>query len=70
MLIKNTLINNKSVKEIETLLSKLNSKTCNYDKFKEYCIDKNKTNKLLFEHYEQTFFRKFKLNAFYKYSKK
>jgi hypothetical protein len=50
----------KSVKEIESLLSesKLNSKTCNYDKFKEYCIEKNKINKLLFKHYEQTFFRK------------
>jgi len=63
---KETIVNNKSVKEIETLLSesKLNSKTCNYDKFKEYCIEKNKINKLLFKHYEQTFFRKFKLNAF------
>ena len=61
---KETIVNNKSVKKIETLLSKLNSKTCNYDKFKEYCIEKNKINKLLFKHYEQTFFRKFKLNAF------
>ena len=38
---KETLINEKSVKEIETTLSVLNSKTCNYEKFKTYCIEKN-----------------------------
>ena len=29
---KETIINEKSVKELETTLSSLNSKTCNYDK--------------------------------------
>jgi hypothetical protein len=61
---KKTKINDKTIKEHETVLSKLNSKTCNYDKFKEYIIEKNKLNITLFDHYQQTFFRKFKLNRF------
>ena len=61
---KETIINEKSVKELETTLSSLNSKTCNYDKFKTYCIEKNKVNYQLYSHYEQRCFRKFKLNAF------
>jgi hypothetical protein len=61
---KETIINEKSVKELETILSKLNSKTCSYDKFKTYCIEKNKINYQLYLHYEQSCFRKFKLNAF------
>jgi hypothetical protein len=65
---KETIINiddtNKSVKEIETTLSILNSKSCNYEKFKLYCIEKNKINNELYLHYEQTFFRKFKLNIY------
>jgi len=62
---KTTLgVNNKTIKEIEAKISKQNSKSCNYEKFKEYCFEKNKTNNLLFKHYEQSFFRKFKLNAF------
>ena len=59
-----TKIDNQSVKEIETELSVLNSKTCDYNKFKIYCIEKNKINYKLYSHYEQTFFRKFKLNRF------
>ena len=61
---KETIINNNSVKELETILSSLNSKSCNYDKFKLYCIEKNKLNYQLYSHYEQNCFRKFKLNAF------
>ena len=45
-------------------MSNLNSKSCNYEKFKLYCIEKNKINNQLYTHYEKTFFRKFKLNAF------
>jgi hypothetical protein len=45
-------------------LSNLNSKSCNYEKFKLYCIEKNKINNQLYTHYEKSFFRKFKLNAF------
>jgi hypothetical protein len=61
---KETIIDGNNIKEIETTLSILNSKSCNYEKFKLYCIEKNRINNQLFTHYEQSFFRKFKLNAF------
>jgi hypothetical protein len=61
---KETKIENQSIKEIETELSVLNSKTSDYDKFMYYCIEKNNINYKLYSHYEQTFFRKFKLNRF------
>ena len=59
-----TFINGKNIKEIESVLSSHNKKTCNYEKFKNYLIEKNKLNLLLFSHYEKTFFRKFKLNRY------
>jgi hypothetical protein len=59
-----TKINDKTIKEIESTLSLVNSKTVNYDKFKEYLIEKNKVNHKLFNHYQQKFFRKFKLNSY------
>ena len=59
-----TKINDKTIKEIESTLSSFNSKTVNYDKFKEYLIEKNKVNNKLFNHYQQKFFRKFKLNSY------
>jgi len=59
-----TKIRNKSIKKFESKLSDYNSKTCKYNTFKEYLIQKNKTNRLLYSHYEQEFFRKFKLNRF------
>jgi len=61
---KETKIENQTIKEIETELSLLNSKTCDYDKFMYYCIEKNNINYKLYSHYEQAFFRKFKLNRF------
>ena len=61
---KKTKYNEKTVKEIETILSKFNSKTINYDKFKEYIIEKNKLNKILYDHYQKKIFRKLKLNRF------
>ena len=61
---KETKIFDKTVKIIETTLSLLNSKTCNYEKFKTYCIEKNKINYQLYIHYEKKLFRKLKLNAF------
>ena len=61
---KETKIENQSIKEIETTLSVLNSKTCNYEKFKNYCMEKNKINYKLYSHYEQRLFRKLKLNRF------
>jgi len=59
-----TKINDKSIKEIESILSLFNSKTVNYDEFKKYIIEKNKVNYTLFNHYQQKFFRKFKLNTY------
>jgi|688.fasta_scaffold106123_3 hypothetical protein len=61
---KETIIEDQTIKEIETELSVLNSKTCNYEKFKNYCMEKNKINYKLYSHYEQKIFRKFKLNRF------
>ena len=59
-----TKINNQTIKQIESTLSILNSKTVNYEEFKKYILEKNKVNKTLYEHYQQEFFRKFKLNRF------
>ena len=59
-----TFINGKNIKEIESVLSHHNKRTCHYEKFKNYLIEKNKLNLLLFSHYEKTFFRKFKLNRY------
>ena len=57
---KETKIQDHTIKEIETTLSNYNSKTCNYNKFMEYCIEKNKINYKLYNHYEQRLFRKLK----------
>jgi len=61
---KETIIDNQTIKEIEAELSALNSKSCDYNKFEIYCMEKNKMNSKLNSHYQQFFFRKFKLNAF------
>jgi hypothetical protein len=59
-----TKINNQTIKQIESTLSVLNSKTVNYNEFRTYITEKNKVNKILYEHYHQEFFRKFKLNKY------
>jgi hypothetical protein len=61
---KTTQINGKIIKEIETELSKYNSKTVDYNKFINYCKKKNDVNRILFEHYTKTLFRKLKLNIY------
>lgn len=61
---KNKKINNKTVKQIETELSNFNSKTCDFNKFIEYCKKKNEVNRILFEHYSQKLFRKLKFNRY------
>jgi len=61
---KETKINNKTVKEIETELSNNSSKSSNYNKFLEYCKKKNETNRFLFSHYKQKVFRKLKFNRY------
>ena len=57
-------LNIKTVKQIETELSKYSSKTCDYNKFIEYCKKKNESNRLLFEHYNQKLFKKLKFNRY------
>ncbi len=59
-----TKINNQTIKQIESTLSILNSKTVNFDEFKKYIKEKNKVNNILYDHYQQDFFRKFKLNKY------
>jgi hypothetical protein len=63
---KETIIKgeNKSVKEIETELSKYNSKSSFYWKFFDYLLQKNKTNFKLHSYYEDRLFRKLKLNRY------
>ena len=61
---KRTIINNKTVKEWEAILSSHNSKTCNFETFKEYCLEKNKLNNQLEEYYRNPLFRKLKSNSF------
>ncbi len=61
---KETKIDSKTVKEIETELSNYNSKTCDFNKFIEYCKKKNEVNRLLFKHYSQKLFRKLKFNIY------
>ena len=48
------------ISKIENELSKYNSKSCIYDKFKEFITNKNRINELLFEKYNNTIFRKYK----------
>ena len=55
---------NVNVIDIETILSHYSSKTCDYTKFLNYLIAKNKANYQLLPHYEQPIFRKLKLNSF------
>ena len=59
-----TKINNQTIKQIESTLNVLNSKTINLDEFKKYIKEKNKINNILYEHYQQEYLRKFKLNRF------
>lgn len=61
---KRMKVNGKTIKQIESTLSEYNSKTNNYDTFKKYVIEKNKINSLLFEHYKNYMWRKFKLNRY------
>jgi hypothetical protein len=61
---KQTTIQGQNVKELEAVLSLYNKKTCNYNNFKDYLIQKNKLNYLLYSHYENKLFRKLKLNIY------
>ena len=48
------------ITEAEELLNKVNSKSCFYEKIKEYVNVKNKVNKLLVDKYKNEIFRKYK----------
>ena len=62
--LKTESIEGKTVIEWETELSKLNSKTLDFDGFKDYIKKKNKINSILFDFYQQPVFRKLGLNDF------
>jgi hypothetical protein len=57
-------INGKTITEIESELTKYNSKSCNYDEFKNYLLEKIKMNKILFDHYNKRIYRKLKWNTY------
>ena len=61
---KESLIEGKTIKEHEAILSSYSRKTNSFEEFKEYLIHKNKLNNTLYEHYKQYLFRKLKLNSY------
>ena len=61
---KETKINNKTIKELESMLSKFNSRTCNLNNFVKYVKNKNKLNNILFDNYKKELYRKLKWNRF------
>ena len=61
---KLTKVNDKNVKELETILSDYNSKTCDFNEFKKFIKCKNNINRLLFHVYSKEIYRKLKWNRF------
>jgi phage tail tube protein FII len=59
-----TIIDGKTVKEVESELSKYNSKTCHFNEFLKYLKIKNKINRCLFKQYQEKIYRKLKWNRF------
>jgi len=57
---KTNKIYGKTIIEYETELSKFNKKTLHINKFKEYLLEKNRINHILFEFYGKELFRKLK----------
>ena len=55
---------NRTIIELETELSKLNKKSLNLTKFKEYIQKKSEINGLLFSFYEKYIFRKLRLQSY------
>ena len=62
--LKKEKINGKTIIEWETELSKLNRKSLNITKFKEYIQKKSEINGLLFAFYETYIFRKLRLQSY------
>jgi hypothetical protein len=52
--------NKNDISKVENELTKYNSRTCNFEKFKEFIKNKNKINTMLFEKYNKEIFRKYK----------
>lgn len=53
-----------NISKIENELSKYNSKSCNYEKFKNFILNKNRINKILVKKYQNDIFRKYKWYSF------
>jgi hypothetical protein len=62
--LKKEKINGKTIIEWETELSKLNRKSLNIQKFKEYIQKKSEINGVLFKFYETYIFRKLRLQSY------
>jgi hypothetical protein len=62
--LKKEKINGKTIIEWETDLSKLNRKSLNITKFKEYIQKKSEINHILFTFYEKYIFRKLRLQSY------
>jgi len=62
--LKKEKINGKTIIEWETELSKLNRKSLNITKFKEYIQKKSEINGMLFTFYEKYIFRKLRLQSY------
>ena len=58
------ILDNKTVIDLETELSKYNSKTCSYNKFYDYLEKKIETNRNLYEFYEDPIHRKLNFNIY------
>jgi len=52
------------ISKVENELTKYNSRTCNFEKFKEFIKNKNKINGMLFNKYNKEIFRKYKWYGF------
>lgn len=61
---KDTKIQDKTIIEWETELSKYNRKSLDFNKFKEYIQKKNHINKIIMDFYQKFIFRKLKLNGY------
>jgi hypothetical protein len=61
---KEDKINDETIKEIENKLSKYDSKTTDFNKFREYIQEKCKINNLLYEHYQKYIYRILKWNEY------
>jgi hypothetical protein len=62
--LKKEKINGKTIIEWETELSKLNRKSLNIQKFKDYIQNKSEINGMLFKFYEKYIFRKLRLQSY------